>query len=52
MFYTNHFIFKIFDGKNFFDIDNFNEKMKMNANNTCKYKNVLWEPYLLIYCLD
>ena len=33
MFHENHYIFKLFDGKNFFDINNFKEKISKKANN-------------------
>ena len=34
MFHGNHYIFKLFDGKNFYDINNFKTEIPNEANNT------------------
>jgi hypothetical protein len=33
MYHENHYIFKLFDGKNFFDVNNFKENISKKANN-------------------
>ena len=47
----NHFTLKLYDGKNFFDVDNFKERIQNNANNSFKYQSKDWQIHLGIYYL-
>ena len=49
MFHQNHFIFKIFDGKNFFDFDNTKKHISKKGNNSCSIDGSNYELILGIY---
>ena len=51
MFNTNHFIFKMFDGLNFYDIDNFNQQLYNKPNNTDYIYGKKWEIIVLFFVL-
>jgi len=47
-----HFIFKLYDGKNFFDVDNLKERVQNKANNSFKYDGKDWLLVTGIYYID
>lgn len=48
----NHFIFKLFDGKNFYDVDNLRNKMSSDINNELNYNGNFYRSSLAIYILN
>ncbi len=51
MYNRNHFIYKLYDGKNFFEVDNMKTSISNKANNSFKYDDRLWQMQLGIYYL-
>jgi hypothetical protein len=49
MFHGNHYIFKLFDGKNFYDINNFKTEIPNEANNTYTIDGIDFELSLGVY---
>lgn len=51
MYRENHYIFKLFDGKNFFDFDNLSitKKISNQANNSFSIDGIDYESSLAIY---
>jgi hypothetical protein len=48
----NHFIFKFFDGQNFYDIDNMRKKIQKTINNTLNYNGKNYRISAAFYILD
>ena len=48
----NHFIFKLFDGKNFYDVDNLRKRMDNSINNELNYSGNFFCVSLAVYILN